>query len=150
MPTAVGPAFASAHRMIDGVHRLTPNARPPAHVPFPTCFANPNILMVRIAHPAYRRSAFFANHSHFAARQNYTNPVAFFGDYLRSVTGASNHLAALSGRHFNIVDLKTRRYRTQGHRVAHLRLANSTALDAIPNRYAKRSKNISLFTVRIV
>ncbi len=119
-------------------------------MPVSTGFANPNILMLRIAHSAYRRSAFLANHSHFAARQNNTNPVTLFGDYLRSVTGAANHFAALTRRHFNIVNLETRRYRTQRHRIARLRLANSTALHPITNLYAKGSKNISLFTVRIV
>jgi len=150
MPSAVRPAFAPAHRMIDRVHRLTPDARPPSHVTLSPRFADPNILVIGIAHPPYSRSAFLANHSHFAARQNNTDPVALFSDYFRGISRPPDHLTALPGRHLYIVNFKTGRDRAHRHTVAHLRLTDITALDPVTGLYSKRSQYIPLFAVGVV
>jgi hypothetical protein len=47
---AAGPAFPAAVRMVNRIHRDAPDSRPDAKMALAAGFAQPDILMVRIAH----------------------------------------------------------------------------------------------------
>src|SRR5213593_816442 len=50
-------AFASAVRMIDGIHNNTAHCRPDAHVPRPSVFPNRNVFVIEISNLSDRRHA---------------------------------------------------------------------------------------------
>src|SRR5689334_19307435 len=75
MPAPLGSAFATAVRMIDGIHRGTTHMRTPAEPAIAAGLADHDRLMLRIANRANRRSAGGRNTSDFAAGKIDLSPV---------------------------------------------------------------------------
>jgi hypothetical protein len=95
MPPAVGPAFAAAQRVGDGVLRLSSDVRSAPEIAFSAGLAETDILIVGIAQPTYRGATFLPNHPHLAAWQDYGDPVAFFGDDFCGAAGDLDQLSIL-------------------------------------------------------
>ena len=121
MPSAVGSAFAAAHRMGHRVHRLATDMRPKSHMTFATGFSDLDVLKIGIAQLSNGRPAFFAHPPHFSAGQNNRRPIPFFGHQPCNAAGRTDQFAALTGVHFNIMNLNAHRNRLKRHRIADLR-----------------------------
>src|SRR3990172_3573014 len=150
MATAVGPAFAAAHRMGHWVLGLAPDVGPSAHVTHSAGFSDANVLVVRIAQPAYGRPAFLAKHSHLSTRQDNSNPITLFCSNSGDAARAPNQLSTMPRDHFYVVNFQPGRDRTHRHRVADLRLTDLAALDAVTGLQAERRENIPFLAVRVV
>ena len=128
MPPTASPAFAATHRVSNGVHRRASYMGSATHMSLSTSLAKLNILVVRIAQPANCCPAFLANHSHFTTRQNDADPVTFFGHDFCSAASTSNQLSSLPRCHFNIMNLQTRWYRLQRHRITNPRFTRDATV----------------------
>jgi hypothetical protein len=109
-----------------------------------------NILVVGVAQSANGRSALLADHPHFSARQNNSDPIALFGHYSGRAAGTSNHLSALACRHFNIMNFKAGRDTLKRHSITRFGLTRGAAFHLVAHLYAVRTQNISLFPISIM
>src|SRR4030042_524030 len=141
--SAVSPAFSAAHRMRDGIHSLSANMRPDAHMSHLAGFSDFDILIIRITQRANRRPALSTKRSHFTTRQNYCRPVTFPCHQFGETSCASSKFSALPCGHFNIMNLHSDRHRRQRHCIADLRLKVRAALYLLADRQSLRSKDIS-------
>jgi hypothetical protein len=136
--------------MSNGVHRLSSDMGPSAHVAFSPGLADSHVLMVRIAHSTNRSPAFLANRSHFTARQDDRYPITIFRHDLCSVAGTSDQFSTLADPHFDIVNLHTGGNRRKRHRIANLRLTDSATLNTIASLNTQRRQNIPLFAISVM
>jgi hypothetical protein len=136
--------------MSNGIHGLSPNVWPAAHVARSTCFADSHVLVVGITQLAYRRPALSANHPHLAAWQDDGDPIAFLGHNPRGVARTSDQLSTLTGTHLDVVNLQAGRDSRQGHGIADLGLTREPTFDAVPNLHTQRRQNIPFFAVGVV
>ena len=107
MPATIRATLAPAHWMGDRVHGFTPYVGLFAHVSLSPGLADTHTLVIWVADSAYGGATLFTNHSHFATRENDRYPVPLLGGNLGRIARSSTELAALSGRHLNVVNLHT-------------------------------------------
>src|SRR5216117_1932732 len=117
-PATRALAFATAKRVIDGVHRHAADAgaaAQPARLPR---LADRQQLVLGVADFADRREAFAAHHAHFRRAQAQSDVVAFLRHDLRAGTGAAAQLAAAADLQHDVVHRGAQRDLEQRHRVA--------------------------------
>src|SRR5438477_1743674 len=83
MTSAARATLATAHRVIDRVHRDAAVVRPLAEPPGASCLADRNVLVIGVRHLSDRRAALEVHETHLAARQPDLSPRALFGHELR-------------------------------------------------------------------
>src|SRR5690606_38721986 len=76
MPSAIGPALAAAHGVVDGVHRLGPGVRANAHVAAAAGLADVHIAPFHVAQLSDRRPATGTHPAHLAAGKRHHGPLA--------------------------------------------------------------------------
>src|SRR5262249_13220318 len=96
-------AFATAVRMVDGVHNDTSDRRTNPHVARPPSFSDRDSLVVKITDLADRRNAVDVHQSYFARRQLDVGVCSFFSNQLRGCAGAPRHLRTFAGTKFDVV-----------------------------------------------
>ena len=104
-----GAAFATAVRVIAGVHNHTANRRTHAHVALSSCFTDRNVLMIEIADLTDRSAAENRNHANLAAGQANLREPVFLSHQLRRIACGTNHLAALSRMKLDVMNHSTNR-----------------------------------------
>src|SRR5260370_26767570 len=87
--TALAPAFAAAHRVIDGILRRAAVVRLAALPALAAGLAQADVHVLRVADGADRRPALGADAPHLAGRQRDLRPFAFAGGQGRAGAGAA-------------------------------------------------------------
>ena len=107
-------------------------------------------LVLGIAHLPDSRPAGDVNHSRFARRQDQVSVLSVSSAQPRRGSGGSDHLTALPGPHFDIVDFHTQRNIAQRHAVSDSGLTLPAAEDILSVLEAHRRQDVPLFSVFIL
>src|SRR6266700_1218275 len=102
-------AFASAVRMIHGIHGHTANRGPDAAPARTSRFSERFVLMVKVADLANRGHALHGEFAYFAGRQLDQRDFAFLAQELRRTARRANHLTAAPGIQLEVVHHRARR-----------------------------------------
>src|SRR5689334_893875 len=103
MTSAAGAPFATAHRMIDGVHGDAAVVRPHAEPARAPRLANGDVLVIGVGHLADGGTAIEVHESNLATREANLPPGALFGHELRGDAGGATELAPLALLQLDVV-----------------------------------------------
>ena len=143
-------ALAAAVRVIARVHYGTSYGRSDTQMSGLTCLTYSHDFVIEVAYLTDSCLTLNRNVSHFAAGKFKRCKSAFFRHKLRSHTGGSRHLTALTGLKFHVVYHSTYGNILQGKAVAYLDIRFRARNNAVTDGKSDRSENISLFAVRII
>lgn len=138
-------AFATAVRVITGVHNDTADGRSDAHMTFTAGFAKRYDFVVDVADLTDGRFATRKDISHFAAGKTYGCVLAFFCHKLRFVAGCSAKLCAATGVKLDIMDNGTDGNVFDGKAVACFNIRIGSAYYHVADGNSERSDDVAFF-----
>src|SRR3990170_5578704 len=136
--------------MVARVHHHAAHRRAPALVTVASGLADVLVLVVQVAHLPDRCHAGGANTAHLAGGKTDGRHLALLGQQLRAAAGASHDLAASSGHHLDVVDLRTERDLRQWQCVADARLHIRAGRDLVTDAEPVRQEHVALLAVGVV
>jgi hypothetical protein len=143
-------AFASAHRVIDRVHRDAAVVRAPAEPARAPRLAERDVRVVDIRDLPDRGAALEVNHADLAGGQAELRVVAVLRHERRRRAGGAHELAALALLHLDVVDRRAERDVRRGHRVAGLDVGVAARDDLVAHLQAVGREDVALLAVRVV
>src|SRR5581483_8342888 len=150
MSAARGLAGAATHRMVDRVLRHRTAQRPDAAMTAPSRLAQNHVLVLGVAHLPDRRVAILVDPADFARRQANLRVTVRAGHQRGSGARGANHLTALAGDQFDIMNRQTNGDRPQRQIVPEIGSGVRTADDFGPDLQADRRDDVTLLAVFVL
>ena len=149
MTTAGTSALATAHGVIDGIHRNSSYMRTPSLPPTSSCLTQFLALMLAIPYLSDTGAAVAVEFSNFSGREANEDVTSFLCHELSSDTGASYELCALADFHFDIVNNGAKRNVDQRKTVTRLDIDIVSGYNRIANGYSVRRENVSFLSIYV-
>src|SRR5215470_1604553 len=147
---ALALAFATAHRVVDGVHHGAAHSgaeAPPAYAP---CLAHGNVLMVEVADLPHRGHTLELDLPDFARGQLEVRVIALLGEELGEGARAAAELAALADLQLHVVHEGAERNVPDGQRVAGKDVRLRPRHHHVPGLEPQRRDDVALLAVLVV
>lgn len=114
--------FSSSMRMVDGVHGLSQDFRPPSHMSFGSGLADTDVVVIQVADDSNGGVAILGNKTGLSRRHADLSHISFKGSDLAIGAGRTDGLPAFARFQFKIMDVETNRNILQLHAVANFHL----------------------------
>ncbi|KIE43222.1 hypothetical protein SE37_11545 [Geobacter soli] len=150
MTTTRGTTLTTTMGVINRVHGNATNCGPASKPAGAPRFPDGHILVIDIADLSDSSHAVKQHHPHFAGRELHLGILAFFGHELGKGTGTAGKLPTLPDFQLDVMDDRAQRNGAKRKCIARLDIGIGTGNDTVTHLEIKRSKDVALFTVRIV
>src|SRR5205823_11808582 len=145
-----GAALAATVGVVAGVHGGSAHLGPAAQPAGASGLADAHVLVVHVAHLAYRGLAVHVHHAHLAGRQTHLGVGLVAGHELGRSARAPHQLPALAELQFYVVYLRAERDAAQRQSVAHPHLGPVARHDRVAHPQVQRGQYVPLPPIGVV
>src|SRR5262249_4033667 len=142
--------LATAHRVVDRVHRDAALVRTATEPTRTTGLADRDVGVVDVRHLADRRLTIEVDLANLARRHTDLRVVAILRHQRSAGAGRANELAALALAHLDVVDGRAERDVPERHAVARLDVRVAAREDLVPRLQTIRREDVGLLAVSVV
>ena len=142
-------AFATAHRVVDGVHDNAAVARTATQVTGTAGFTANLKVMLRIADNTHGSTAGLEDHAHLAAGHLDDGVLVVARHQLGIGTGRTHHLGTLAGTELDIVNQRAERNLSKQQGVAHFGGDTGAGHDSLADLQTLGAEDVALLTIGV-